>query len=92
LCLGENEETRSFYNVYEHGLADDDNMELAYLQQQQDVVMANSDEEVEESRGIITVDELNRRLREVAHRNEVCLLYSNCSEVKSLTQFLVEGT
>ncbi|KAG6866491.1 hypothetical protein C0991_003035 [Blastosporella zonata] len=70
--LGEHEETKSFYDVYEQNLAPDDT-DFAYLQESQpaDVIMADVDEMVDEDgkpRERITVTELLRRTREIARK------------------------
>lgn len=72
--LGEHEETKSFFNVYEHSLLDNDNADFGYLQESQDVIMASHEsEEEDEPREFVTREELQRRVREVA-QEEVCLL------------------
>ncbi|KAF8665746.1 hypothetical protein AX16_000194 [Volvariella volvacea WC 439] len=56
-ALGESEETKSFYKVYEHDLMDDD-MELEYLRQpEQDVVMDNANQSTQEEHNSQAVDD-----------------------------------
>lgn len=78
---GKNEETKSFFDVYNDDLVDDDNAELAYLQQSQaDTIMTNAvenndDEEEEDSRGFISREELQRQVREMAAQSEEVRLH-----------------
>ncbi|KAH7914378.1 MRC1-like domain-containing protein [Hygrophoropsis aurantiaca] len=68
-ALGQNEETRAFYEAYQHDLADDDN-EFMHLQQE-DTEMANEDQEdVEDDREAVSVSELRARLRQAAQNQE----------------------
>ncbi|KAF8897205.1 hypothetical protein BD779DRAFT_1489499 [Infundibulicybe gibba] len=73
--LGEHDDTRSFFNVYKNDLVDDDNADLSYLQDSQDVTMTAADEEVdgneEEPRGFISRDEIRQRVRELAQSEQV---------------------
>ncbi|KAG6833852.1 hypothetical protein H0H87_011786 [Tephrocybe sp. NHM501043] len=70
-ALGKQEETKSFFNVYEENLAPDDT-DFAYLQgsQQLDVDMVDADELVndEASRKTITSAEVNRLARQIAQK------------------------
>lgn len=75
LVVGEDEETKSFYRVYEQDLMDDNNNELAHLQQEsqlEDIVMSNlgndSDaaEEEEEPPEYVSREEIVRRVRQLA--------------------------
>ncbi|KIL68216.1 hypothetical protein M378DRAFT_158756 [Amanita muscaria Koide BX008] len=71
-ALADNEETQSFYKVYEHDLFDDDNIELGYLQQQ-DVVMndaMNDPSNEEADREYVTAEEIKQNVRELARRKE----------------------
>ncbi|KAG5654679.1 hypothetical protein H0H81_009928 [Sphagnurus paluster] len=68
--LGEHEETKSFYNVYEGDLiVDEDEFKFLAESQPLDVVMANQeDSEDEKPREVITTAEFMRRAREVAQQ------------------------
>jgi len=69
--LGEHQETKSFYDVYEGDLIVG-NEDFMYLQDsQQDVAMANMEQydEDEEPREAITTSELHRRVREIAQQS-----------------------
>ncbi|PFH52595.1 hypothetical protein AMATHDRAFT_1995 [Amanita thiersii Skay4041] len=70
-ALADNEETKSFYRVYQHDL-DDDNAELAYLQQQ-DVVMSELmvSKDEEDTPEYVTREEIERRVRELACQDVV---------------------
>ncbi|KAG1715960.1 hypothetical protein ID866_1184 [Astraeus odoratus] len=65
--LGQNEETRAFYNAYHHDLVDDGDDEFKHLQ---DVPMDDSDDEREQVESV-TVDEVRERLRESARNQTV---------------------
>ncbi|KAH7931349.1 hypothetical protein BV22DRAFT_1053282 [Leucogyrophana mollusca] len=68
-ALGQNEETRAFYNAYQHNLTDDDN-EFGHLQQE-DVPMAAVDQHDEhDEREAVSASELRARLREAAQNQE----------------------
>ncbi|KAF8640069.1 hypothetical protein AX17_001310 [Amanita inopinata Kibby_2008] len=69
-ALAESEETKSFYQVYAHDLIDNDDLELAYLQRQ-DVVMNEPNDEEDRDRGYVTREEIEQRVREVAHQDVV---------------------
>ncbi|KAL4082002.1 hypothetical protein V8B97DRAFT_1879878 [Scleroderma yunnanense] len=64
-ALGQNEETRAFYNTYHQDLIDDGDDEFKHLQ---DVPM-EADEEEPEQRESVTTDEIRDRVREMA-RNQ----------------------
>lgn len=67
-----NEETKAFYQVYEHGIMDNDENDFGYLQETQDVVMADQDvemqEEDEEPQETVTTAEIGRIARERAQQ------------------------
>lgn len=68
------EETKAFYQVYEHGIMDNDENEndFGYLQETQDVVMADQEvemqEEGEEPQETVTTAEIGRIAREWAQQ------------------------
>ncbi|KIK91696.1 hypothetical protein PAXRUDRAFT_830609 [Paxillus rubicundulus Ve08.2h10] len=69
-ALGQNENTRAFYNTYHQDLVDEDD-EFKHLRE--DVIMGEDDTQADdpEERGTVSVDEVRQRLREVAHDNTV---------------------
>jgi len=90
VVLGEDPETKSFYDVYEQDL-NGENLEFGYLAESQplDIVMEDdnkkfeahkdedSEEEDEESR-FVTREEIQRRIREMPPQEEVCSSVFTC--------------
>ncbi|KAF9224303.1 hypothetical protein BS17DRAFT_779610 [Gyrodon lividus] len=68
-ALGQNEQTRAFYNTYHQDLVDEDD-EFKHLRED-DVVMADDDAQADEpeKRETVSVDEVRQRLREMAQDN-----------------------
>ncbi|KAG1780344.1 MRC1-like domain-containing protein [Suillus placidus] len=64
--LGRNQETKAFYDAYQHELIDDD-LEFGHLQP--DTAMVSEDED-EETRKVVLTEDLNAELREAARNRE----------------------
>ncbi|KAG6901551.1 hypothetical protein C0995_010661 [Termitomyces sp. Mi166 len=76
--LGEHEDTKSFFNVYQQNLMTDD-ADFAYLKDSQplDIVMGNTEDvgerndEKEEPREVITTSEFTKLIREAAQKSPI---------------------
>lgn len=64
--LGRNQETKAFYDAYQHELIDDD---LEFVHLQADTRMVGEDED-EETGKVVTTEDLNAELREAARDRE----------------------
>ncbi|KAG1792446.1 MRC1-like domain-containing protein [Suillus plorans] len=64
--LGRNQETKAFYDAYQHELIDDD---LEFVHLQADTRMVSEDED-EETGKVVTTEDLNAELREAARNRE----------------------
>ncbi|KAG1753709.1 MRC1-like domain-containing protein [Suillus paluster] len=64
--LGRNEATKAFYDAYQNELMDDD---LEFVHLQTDTRMASEDED-EETRKVVLIEDLNAELREAAKKKE----------------------
>ncbi|KAG2148095.1 MRC1-like domain-containing protein [Suillus clintonianus] len=64
--LGRNQETKAFYDAYQHELIDDD---LEFVHLQADTRMVSEDED-EETRKVVLIEDLNAELREAARSRE----------------------
>lgn len=65
--IGRNQETKAFYDAYQHELIDDD---LEFVHLQADTRMVSEDED-EETGKVVTTEDLNAELREAARNREV---------------------
>jgi len=69
--IGQDKDTKAFYDAYQKDLADDDQLDFAHLQGE-DVEMKD---ETEEEREIVSVSEIRERARKLARTAEVSLLF-----------------
>jgi hypothetical protein len=67
--VGQNEETRAFYDAYHQPLTEDDGFEFQYLQR--DDADVQDDDPEQESREVVSTYEIRRLVREAAQQNEV---------------------
>jgi len=67
-ALADNQETKAFYQAYEHGVLDDDGVEV----QHDDVVMGEAgNDDGQGTQDYVTRDEIQGRARELARRKEI---------------------